>query len=93
MVIGMTPISPFGILGTMMAIIFHPEPHWKPAKPKVRYPLHRPQIIFFFNGRWFSLTFTFSRSQRFAWGIGLVLSYTCFMLVQFRDEIGPDVYK
>jgi thiol-disulfide isomerase/thioredoxin len=34
MIVGLTPISPFGVLGTLMAIVLHPEPHWKPAKPK-----------------------------------------------------------
>ena len=34
MIVGLTPISPFGILGTLMAIVLHPEPYWKPAKPK-----------------------------------------------------------
>ena len=34
MVVGLTPISPFGILGTLFAIAFHPEPLWKPARPK-----------------------------------------------------------
>jgi hypothetical protein len=34
MFVGLTPISPFGVLGTLLAIAFHPEPHWKPAKPK-----------------------------------------------------------
>ena len=63
MFIGLTPLSPFGILGTLMSILFHPEPLWKPARPK-----------------------------RLAWGIGLVLSLTCFMLVTFRNEIGRDAY-
>jgi len=34
MVVGLTPISPFGVVGTLMSIILHPEPLWKPAKPK-----------------------------------------------------------
>jgi len=34
MFIGLTPISPFGLLGTVFAIAFHPEPLWKPARPK-----------------------------------------------------------
>jgi len=34
MTVGLTPISPFGILGTLFAVAFHPEPLWKPARPK-----------------------------------------------------------
>lgn len=34
MFVGLTPISPFGVIGTLMAIAMHPEPLWKPAKPK-----------------------------------------------------------
>jgi len=34
LIVGLTPISPFGIVGTLMAIAMHPEPLWKPAKPK-----------------------------------------------------------
>ena len=34
MIVGLTPISPFGILGTLLSIAMHPEPLWKPARPK-----------------------------------------------------------
>lgn len=34
MTVGLTPISPFGIIGTLFAVAFHPEPLWKPARPK-----------------------------------------------------------
>ena len=33
-VVGLTPISPFGILGSLLSVALHPEPHWKPARPK-----------------------------------------------------------
>lgn len=63
MIFGLTPLSPLGIIGTLMSIALQPAPLWKPAKPK-----------------------------RFAWGIGLTLGTTCFILVQYRKEIG-DHYK
>jgi len=32
---GLTPLSPYGMLGTLLAYVFGPaEPHWKPAGPK-----------------------------------------------------------
>mmetsp|Transcript_8344 Transcript_8344/g.23175 ORF Transcript_8344/g.23175 Transcript_8344/m.23175 type:complete len:182 (+) Transcript_8344:616-1161(+) len=34
-VFGLTPLSPYGLVGTLLAYIFGPaEPHWKPAEPK-----------------------------------------------------------
>jgi thiol-disulfide isomerase/thioredoxin len=33
-VVGLTPIAPIGTLGTILAIILHRDPFWKPAKPK-----------------------------------------------------------
>lgn len=35
MFVGLTPISPFGIVGTLMSIAMHPEPLWKPAKVSI----------------------------------------------------------
>eukprot|EP00538_Stauroneis_constricta_P006829 CAMPEP_0119565700 /NCGR_PEP_ID=MMETSP1352-20130426/30915_1 /TAXON_ID=265584 /ORGANISM="Stauroneis constricta, Strain CCMP1120" /LENGTH=435 /DNA_ID=CAMNT_0007614681 /DNA_START=113 /DNA_END=1420 /DNA_ORIENTATION=+ len=35
MTLGLTPVSPIGVLGTLLSIALHPEgPYWKPAKPK-----------------------------------------------------------
>ncbi|KAL3933423.1 MAG: hypothetical protein SGARI_003713 [Bacillariaceae sp.] len=34
MIFGLTPFSPLGIIGTLLAIILQPAPLWKPAKPK-----------------------------------------------------------
>ena len=31
---GLTPISPLGVLGTLIAITFYDQPQWSPAKPK-----------------------------------------------------------
>lgn len=31
---GLTPLSPFGVLGTLMSMLIHPKPYWKPAAPK-----------------------------------------------------------
>ena len=31
---GLTPIAPIGTLASLIATVFWPEPHWKPAKPK-----------------------------------------------------------
>ena len=59
MIFGLTPFSPLGIIGTILAILLQPAPLWKPAKPK-----------------------------RFAWLIGLTLATTCFVLVQYRVELG-----
>jgi hypothetical protein len=33
-IFGLTPLAPIGFLGTLLAILLHPEPYWKPAKPK-----------------------------------------------------------
>lgn len=63
MVFGLTPLSPLGWLGTLLAILLQPSPLWKPANPK-----------------------------RFAWLIGMALATTCFILVQYRVELG-DAYK
>eukprot|EP00977_Amphora_coffeiformis_P011699 scaffold2829_cov147-Amphora_coffeaeformis.AAC.7 len=63
MIFGLTPLSPLGWLGTLMAVVVQPAPLWKPARPK-----------------------------RFAWLIGLTLATTCFILVQYRKELG-DSYK
>lgn len=32
--IGLTPVAPLGTLATFIAFVLHPEPFWKPAKPK-----------------------------------------------------------
>jgi len=63
MIFGLTPLSPLGWIGTILAIIVQPAPLWKPAKPK-----------------------------RFAWFIGVTLATTCFILVQFRKDLG-DAYR
>jgi hypothetical protein len=34
MVFGLTPFAPIGVLGSLLSIVIHPEPHWKPARPK-----------------------------------------------------------
>ena len=34
MTFGLTPFAPIGVMGNILAIWFHPEPLWKPAKPK-----------------------------------------------------------
>ena len=34
MIFGLTPFSPGGIIGTLLAILLQPAPLWKPAKPK-----------------------------------------------------------
>jgi thiol-disulfide isomerase/thioredoxin len=34
MIFGLTPFAPIGVLGSLLAIWLHPEPMWKPAKPK-----------------------------------------------------------
>ena len=59
MIFGLTPFSPLGWIGTLLAVLVQPAPLWKPARPK-----------------------------RFAWLIGLILGTTCFILVQFRVELG-----
>ena len=59
MIFGLTPFSPLGWIGTLLAILLQPAPLWKPAKPK-----------------------------RFAWLIGLTLALSCFILVQFREQLG-----
>lgn len=33
-IFGLTPLAPIGLLGTLLAILLHPQPLWKPAKPK-----------------------------------------------------------
>jgi len=33
-IFGLTPLAPVGFVGTLLAILLHPEPFWKPAKPK-----------------------------------------------------------
>jgi len=63
MIFGMTPLSPLGWIGTLLACVVQPAPLWKPARPK-----------------------------RFAWAIGLTLATTCFILVQYRVELG-DHYR
>jgi Domain of unknown function (DUF4395) len=63
MIFGLTPFSPFGWVGTLLAVLVQPAPLWKPARPK-----------------------------RFAWLIGLMLATTCFILVQFRTDLG-DSYR
>lgn len=32
---GLTPIAPVGTIASLMATVLHPEPLWKPARPKV----------------------------------------------------------
>jgi thiol-disulfide isomerase/thioredoxin len=32
--IGLTPLSPLGTVATLLSILLHDEPHWKPANPK-----------------------------------------------------------
>jgi len=32
--IGLTPVAPLGTFATVIASVLHPEPYWKPAKPK-----------------------------------------------------------
>ncbi|CAB9514320.1 nucleoredoxin-like [Seminavis robusta] len=34
MTFGMTPLAPIGTIGTLLAILLTPAPHWKPARPK-----------------------------------------------------------
>eukprot|EP00934_Nitzschia_sp_Nitz4_P006239 Nitzschia sp. Nitz4//scaffold266_size26515//3664//4746//NITZ4_008253-RA/size26515-processed-gene-0.8-mRNA-1//-1//CDS//3329544856//6229//frame0 len=34
MTIGLTPLSPIGVLGTLLSIMLWDKPHWKPARPK-----------------------------------------------------------
>lgn len=33
-IFGLTPLAPIGFIGTLLAILLHPKPYWKPAKPK-----------------------------------------------------------
>mmetsp|Transcript_59402 Transcript_59402/g.176336 ORF Transcript_59402/g.176336 Transcript_59402/m.176336 type:complete len:114 (-) Transcript_59402:365-706(-) len=33
-IFGLTPIAPLGSIGTLLAMLLHKEPEWKPAKPK-----------------------------------------------------------
>ena len=40
-----------------------------------------------------SLTVDPISSHRFAWAVGLLLSLSCFILVQFKDEIGEKAFK
>lgn len=63
MLFGLTPLSPLGVIATLMSVVLQPAPLWKPANPK-----------------------------RFAWLIGLSLATTCFILVQFRKDLG-DAYR
>ncbi len=34
MFFGLAPFAPIGVLGSLLAILLHPEPYWKPARPK-----------------------------------------------------------
>jgi hypothetical protein len=33
-IFGLTPLAPVGFIATLLAILLHPEPYWKTAKPK-----------------------------------------------------------
>jgi hypothetical protein len=34
MLFGLTPFAPIGTLATLVSLVLHPEPTWKPAAPK-----------------------------------------------------------